>query len=603
MDEVKRRAEQLLQLIEQEKLSQVKKWGQGNSSIKELRLAGEMMFPLNIKKQSFGFDSYPELHLSYPNHYNTRIFTQGSPVLLFNENDEQCNASIRSISDQDIELSLHAEDLPLWISEEKIGLRPQVDEKSFKYMKGILNRILKENTDQLDNHLRSIYSDTKPSSSEEEINFKNKKLNDSQKNAVRYALGKGRVVSIQGPPGTGKTTTLVESILQLVVADKKIIASAPSNTAVDNLAKRLISNGLKVVRLGNTAKIDDKLWSRTPEGIISAPKYQKELKKLRAQVNELQKKADQFKRNFKREDRENRQKWRKEARALKKEIRSISHYHLSKNIEEADVILGTPVGLCDGLISDMKFDVTIVDEAGQCLIPMGFLVMDNAEKVILCGDQSQLPPTVIDREAKKNGLEKSILEESLNNNTPDILLNTQYRMPPEIASFSSNYFYNGQVESFKKNDAQHLLFYDTAGAGYKEEQSDDGSRWNSEELNVIEEIISQYNIKNATFISPYSAQVSAAKKQLPENIKCSTIDGFQGQEDEVILISLVRNNEEGQIGFLSDYRRMNVALTRSKSKLYVVGDSVTLAGDEFYQSFIDYVEANNAYRSVFELIY
>jgi superfamily I DNA and/or RNA helicase len=463
--------------------------------------------------------------------------------------------------------------------------------------------LVKGSTNQLDYHLRSIYSESKPTEFQKDLEFKNQELNDSQKQSVRLALGKGRIVSIQGPPGTGKTTTLVEAIHQLVKTNKKVIASAPSNTAVDNLAKRLIRNGLNIVRLGNTAKIDDDLWSKTPEGIISAPNYQKEFKKLRAQVNELQKKAEQFKRNFTKEDRENRRIWRKEARVIKKEIRELTHYHLSKHIKNADVILGTPIGLCNGLISEINFDVTVIDEAGQCLIPMGYLVMDNAEKVILCGDQSQLPPTVIDRKAEKNGLGKSILEEVLIDNTPDTLLSVQYRMPPQIATFSSNYFYKGIVKSFKKDEGQHLLFYDTAGAGYKEEESEGGSKHNPEELKIVQKIITQNNLKSATFISPYSAQVRAAKKELPEGIKCSTIDGFQGQEHDVVIISLVRNNENGKIGFLSDYRRMNVALTRSSSMLYIVGDSVTLAGDNFYQSFIDYVESNSAYRSVFELLY
>ncbi len=603
MDHITHRAKELIELIELEKSSQYERWEVNTSSMKELRQTGEVMFPLKINKHTFSFDSYPELHLSYPNNYDTRIFSQGSPVILFSENNEQCSASIRSINDQDIELSLNTEDIPLWVSEEKVGIRPQVDEKSFKYMKGILNSLIKGTTNELGDHLHSIYSESKPSDCQNDLEFRNKKLNNSQKHSVRLTLGEGRVVSIQGPPGTGKTTTLVEAIHQHVKINRKVVASAPSNAAVDNLAKRLIQNGLNIVRLGNTAKVDNALWPKTPEGIISAPNYQKEFKKLRAQANELQKKAEQFKRNFTKEDRENRKLWRKEARAIKKEIRELTHYHLSKHIKNADVILGTPIGLCDGLISDINFDVALIDEAGQCLIPMGFLVMDNAEKVILCGDQFQLPPTVIDRKAEKEGLAKSILEEALLDGTPDALLSIQYRMPPQIATFSSNYFYKGMVKSFKKDEGQHLLFYDTAGAGYKEEVSEQGSRHNPEELQIAQKIILQNNINSATFISPYSAQVRAAKKELPEGIKCMTIDGFQGQEDDVIIISLVRNNEEGKIGFLSDYRRMNVALTRSSSMLYIIGDSVTLAGDNFYQSFIDYAESNGAYKSVFELLY
>ena len=229
--------------------------------------------------------------------------------------------------------------------------------------------------------------------------------------------------------------------------------------------------------------------------------------------------------------------------------------------------------------------------------------MDNAKRVILCGDQKQLPPTVISKKAKKNGLDRSILEEALQQNEADVMLDLQYRMPPVIADFSANYFYDGKLRSAKKNTEDHLDFYDTSGAGFKEVKDENGSIFNPEEIEMVTKIIEEQSIKEATFISPYAAQVRRAKSTLPKNINCSTIDGFQGQEDDVIIISLVRNNEEGEIGFLSDYRRMNVAMTRARKKLIVIGDSATLGGNEFFGAFISHCEEQNVYRSVFELMY
>jgi superfamily I DNA and/or RNA helicase len=605
MIDISKKAEALLELLNKEQKSQSNRWGNDEDSIKTLRNAGELLYPLNVKKHSYSFDDFPTIQVHYSNDYNERIFTAGASVLVFNEEGEECKASIRSVDDRELELLLFKEELPSWVLEDKIGLKPQVDEKSFTYMKGILRSVINDDTNQLSKHLEAIYNSTLVSEKTEEeiLSLNNESLNSSQQEAIKKSLGSDQITTIQGPPGTGKTTTLVEIIQQFTNRKQKVIASAPSNTAVDNLAIRLLSAGIKIIRLGNTAKVNEAVWSRTPEGILASPVYQKQLKKLRIEVNELRKKAQQYKRTFTKEDRENRKMWRNQAREITKEIRALTQYHLSKQIEEADVILGTPVGICHGLIKEITFDVGIIDEAGQCLTPMGFLVMDNAKKIILCGDQQQLPPTVIDRKAEKEGLGVSILEEALQGNPPNALLTVQYRMPMQIAAFSSNYFYQGLVESWKTNEGEHLLFYDTAGAGYKEQESEDGSKWNSEELDVIEKIIQQRKITNATFISPYSAQVRAAKKVLPKSIKCSTIDGFQGQEDEIIIISLVRNNEEGSIGFLRDHRRMNVAMTRAKSTLVIVGDSATLSGDKFYQEFLDYVEQENVYKSVFEIMY
>tara|TARA_B100000508_G_C11465688_1_gene282155 strand:- start:11056 stop:12873 length:1818 start_codon:yes stop_codon:yes gene_type:complete len=605
MNLIIQRAKQLIELVEEEQKTQLDRWNENESNLKVLRSSGELMFPLKINKYNFSVNNSPTLEVSYPNYYNERLFDRGTSILIFDEEQNKCKGMLSECDDQNLSVQLYLDDFPEWVYENKIGIIPHADEKTFRFMLGILNSIVNEKSALLVKHLQSIYNNDKnigDADGKTELKI-NDELNDSQKKAVERSLGGDRIVTIQGPPGTGKTTTLVEVIQQLKANKQKVIASAPSNTAVDHLATKLIDSGIKILRLGNEVKVSDDLLDHTPNGILAQPNNQKQLKKLKAQVNELRKKASQFKRSFTAEDRENRKKWRAEAREINKEIRSLSNYIISKHIEEADVILGTPVGLCDSSIKEIKFDVGIIDEAGQCLTPLGFLVMDNAKRVILCGDQKQLPPTVISKKAKKNGLDRSILEEALQQNEADVMLDLQYRMPPVIADFSAIYFYDGKLRSAKKNTEDHLDFYDTSGAGFKEVKDENGSIFNPEEIEMVTKIIEEQSIKDATFISPYAAQVRRAKSTLPKNINCSTIDGFQGQEDDVIIISLVRNNEEGEIGFLSDYRRMNVAMTRARKKLIVIGDSATLGGNEFFGAFISHCEEQNVYRSVFELMY
>lgn len=605
MNTIEHKIKELKKLLEQEHKSQLERWDDEKDSRKELRQAGELLHPLQVLKHGFDYNSIPVINVHYANDYNPRLFSDGTQIVLFNENNDQCSGNIRAVNDRSFEIQLFDEEVPIWILEDTIGMKPKVDEKSFKYMMGLLGKAETDKSVIINKHLNQIYGDDTltQQQNQESLKWNNHLLNDSQKHAVQTAFSQSGVVTIQGPPGTGKTTTLVELIQQLNAKGEKVIASAPSNTAVDNLALKLIAEGVKIIRLGNTAKVETALWSATPEGILAIPEHQKQLKKLRKEAEEYQKKAQQYKRNFTQEDRENRKLWRKEARKIKAEIRSISNYILSREIEQADVILGTPVGLCDGLIKDITFDIAIIDEAGQCLIPMGFLVMDNAEKVVLCGDQQQLPPTVIDREAEREGLGKSILEETLQGKEATALLSLQYRMPPEIADFSSNYFYNGKIDSSKENTGEHLFYYDTAGAGYQEKTGEDGSTWNEDEVAIVEKLLAELPNEKVTIISPYAAQVQKLKEATHQTVKCSTIDGFQGQESDIIILSLVRNNEEGKIGFLTDYRRMNVAMTRAKQKLYVIGDSTTLGGDPFYQSFIEYCEAHNCYHSVFEILY
>lgn len=433
-------------------------------------------------------------------------------------------------------------------------------------------------------------------------------LNPSQQEAVKAIVENDYLKIIHGPPGTGKTTTLIEAIIQLIQKGEKVLVSAPSNTAVDNIAKGLLKYNVKILRIGNTTKVDEDILANTPDGKMQDSKEQKDIKKLKIKAEELRKMAHQYKRHFGREEGNQKRLLLAEVKKIRQEIRKIRDYFYSTQLEKADVILGTPIGISDNLDSKTPFDTLIIDEAGQTLEPLAWLIFPYAQKWVLAGDPFQLPPTVLSREAEKLGLNQSILEQGIKNCEDIYFLNTQYRMREAIAAFSSAYFYNNLLLSPKNKSnlhEEHILFYDTAGTGFEEETGEDGaSLMNSGELSVINNIIEQLDLekKNITFISPYSAQIELAKKTLAKEIKIKTIDSFQGQENECIIISLVRSNDEANIGFLSDYRRMNVALTRAKEKLIIIGDSSTLANDSFYEKLLNHIEGKNAYRSAWEFI-
>jgi len=612
----------LKSLLRMEEENQEKKWFEkdtslsadrtyrqaGRRGIKELRREGAIIHPLSLKNKQFGVTDQPISVFTFSHGVSQSVFNEGTPISLFCvDNDEVVNGQILSLDSSQVEVLLYADDFPTWIDEKNVGIKRLPDHRSFKAMHGVLKSIEEgrnKNTQLLFEYIHGLKEiPEQPESTIPSIEVSN--LNEYQTEAIHSGLSDVPVQFFHGPPGTGKTTTLVALIEEYKKQDLKVIASAPSNAAVDHLAEKLLEKDISIVRLGNTAKVNQDVWKHTPDGILSRDEFHKPLKKLKIKANEYRKLARQYKRSFGKEEREQRQKMYGEFKALKKEIKSTTDYYISKYVDAADVVLGTPVGLMNSLIADIDFDVAILDEAGQCIEPMAWLVLDRGNKAILSGDHLQLPPTVIDQKAAKGGLDKSILERILSTQIPRHLLQVQYRMTPEIAGFSSSYFYDNQLQSVNESISDSFVFYDTAGADFDEErESNNSSYHNHSELNIIsthyEKWIQPYS--SAVFISPYANQVEKAKKEL-NNIQVSTIDAFQGQEAELIILSLVRSNENRNIGFLSDYRRMNVALTRAQKKLIVIGDSTTLTGDPFYDQFVQYADKINAYHSIYELIY
>ncbi len=577
-------------------------------SLKQLKAEGLALHPIIVVKKNFGYADYPEItfKLSFPP--EASLFKDGAAIECFIANEEPVKGILLQLDGKNGEFRLFAPDFPDWIEDDGVGIKLTPDTRTTTIMKKVLNEL--EQNKNLFSLFEKIHNDAveknEPSFlNSNHISFVNKQLNQSQQQAVTAILQNTGVTIVHGPPGTGKTTTLIEAVIQLIKTGEKVLVSAPGNTAVDNIAKGLIERGVKLLRVGNTTKVNDSIFAYTPEGKLNNSKQQKEIKQLKIRAEEFRKMALKYKRNFGKAEREQRNLLFKEVKNIRTEIKQLQVYNEEKLFAEADVIAGTPIGLYDADLRKLKFTTIILDEAGQCIEPLAWCIFPIAEKIVLAGDHFQLPPTVLSNEATRAGFNQSILEKAVDKITAVFLLNMQYRMREAIAGFSSNYFYDGKLLTppHLQNNKPHVIFIDTAGSGFNETKGQDGvSMQNEGELRIAQKVMETEMLTAAVtaFISPYSGQVAAAKELFAQEIRISTIDSFQGQEMENIIISLVRSNDDGDIGFLKDYRRTNVAITRAKEKLIVIGDSATIGADKFYSEFLSYVEQCGVYKTVWE---
>ncbi len=599
----------LLQCINLEEKEQVKRYSiDEQHSLKALKAEGLALHPLIVTRKNFGYADYPEISFRIQFPPDANQFKDGATIECFFAGEQPIKGVLLSLDGKVGEFRLFAPDYPDWIEDNGVGIKLAPDQRTTLLMKTALQNLPQQKEmfglfERL--HATSSIAKKQIDLEEKPLDFKNKNLNDSQQQAVKAIVQNKDIAIVHGPPGTGKTTTLIEAIVQLIKAEEKILVSAPSNTAVDNIAKGLIQQGVKVLRIGNMSKVDEQIFAHTPEGRLANSNQQKDIKALKIRAEEFRKMALKYKRSFGKAEREQRNLLFKEVKDIRTEIKKLQQYNEEKLFAEADLILGTPIGLCDSKIKNITFHTLVIDEAGQCIEPLAWCIFPLAEKIVLAGDHLQLPPTVLSNEAAQLGFNKSILEISIDNIRNVFLLNTQYRMREAIAGFSSAYFYNGllQTATHLNNTGKHIHFIDTAGTGHNEEKGKDGhSLQNEGELHIIQKLIEreQLDISQTAFISPYSGQVVIAKEILPKSLRISTIDSFQGQEKENIILSLVRSNDDGDIGFLKDYRRMNVAITRAKEKLFIIGDSATIAADKFYDAFLTYVEAHGEYVSAWE---
>ena len=600
----------LINCINLEEKEQIKRYSLDQQhSLKALKAEGLAIHPITITRKNFGYADYPEIHfkINYPT--ETSLFKDGVAIECFCTNQEPVKGVLLHIDGKNGECRLLAPDFPDWVEDDGVGIKLAPDQRTTTVMKTALNNI--EQNKHLNDLFIKIHTPTKVTTSNiidtanTQLTFKNKQLNFSQQQAIDAITKNELITIVHGPPGTGKTTTLVEAILQLVKNNEKVLVSAPSNTAVDNIVKGLIAQGITVLRVGNTSKVDAAIFAHTPEGKLQNSKQLKEIKQLKIRAEEFRKMALKYKRSFGKSEKEQRNLLFKEVKNIRTEIKKIQAYNEDKLYVEANVIAGTPIGLYDAKLNNIHFETLVIDEAGQCIEPLAWCIFPFVKKYVLAGDHLQLPPTVLSNTAAQLGLNKSILEASIESIENIFLLNTQYRMREMIAGFSSHYFYQGLLHTAHhlKNICNHITFIDTAGSGFNEQKGKDGtSLQNDGELQIIQKLLADETINTANIacITPYAGQVAAAKELFGNDIRISTIDSFQGQEKHTIILSLVRSNDENEIGFLKDYRRMNVAITRAQEQLIVIGDSATIGGDVFYNAFLLYVEKHGCYKSVWE---
>jgi DNA polymerase III delta prime subunit len=448
-------------------------------------------------------------------------------------------------------------------------------------------------------------------------------LNDAQRKAVRFALSARDVALIHGPPGTGKTTAVVELIRRAVGRGEKVLACAPSNLAVDNIFERLLAVGARAVRLGHPARVLAALRAHTLDLLVERHPDVRLARKLVKEAMGLFRRAARHTRA--KPPPGARQDTRQEAKSLLADARRLEAQAVEHILDTADVVCATTTGLDDELLRARRFGLGVIDEACQSTEPGCWIPLSRCERVVLAGDHCQLPPTVVSPEAAAGSFNVSLFERLAALGGPSIArrLTVQYRMHQAIMDFPSREFYDGELEA-DATVCGHLLadlpgviaapltrspveFIDTAGAGFDEEVEPDGeSRLNSQEAALVCRKVrllldSGLAAGHIAVIAPYAAQVRLLRELLSEDgLEVDSVDGFQGREKEAVVISLVRSNPEGEIGFLGDVRRMNVAMTRARRKLLVVGDSATLSGHPFYRRMIDYFEGLGAYRTVWE---
>lgn len=578
-------------------------------TLKQLKAEGLALHPLIVTKKSFGYADYPEISfkLSFPPENN--LFRDGAAIECFIAGEEPVKATLLSIDGKSGEFRLFAPDFPDWIEDNGVGIKLAPDTRTTSIMKKVLT--------ELENNkiLFTLFNDWHTTAGslvktvpiqQPGLNFYNQKLNQSQQLAVQTICNTtDATVIVHGPPGTGKSTTLAEAIRQLVKRGEKVLVAAPSNAAVDHLSRVLIQAGLNLLRVGNSSKTDAALFQYTIEGKLAGNKSQKDIKDLRIRADEFRRMALKYKRSFGKAEREQRNLLFKEVKAIRTEIKKLQAYHEEKLFSEASVIAGTPIGLYDAGVDHLHFNTLFLDEAGQCIEPLAWCIFPLADKIVMAGDHLQLPPTVLSQEAIRLGFNQSVLETAIDHTSSVILLDTQYRMRESIAGFSSSYFYNNLLKTaeYLADETHHLTFIDTAGSGEEEKPGSDGvSLCNEGELQLaVKWMEEQHWLPEETaFISPYAGQVAIAKEIFPASMRISTVDSFQGQEKKNIIVSLVRSNSDGEIGFLKDYRRMNVAITRAKEQLLVIGDSATIGADPFYLAFLSWVEKAGVYRTIWE---
>lgn len=623
----------LLDLLEAERQEDRRSYQQllQRTSVMERRESGLTWYPVAIRGTEIGRGDYLTVELERTTNQDiSHQLRFGSSAALFSNHNSETNRVEGIISHQSgnkLRLTLRTDELPDWAGDGKLGIDLLFDENSYSEMSSALRQASAIN-EKSGNPLVSILAGSRQPGFEKMPPLAFAGLNESQNRVVTNIVAAHELAIVHGPPGTGKTTTLVQAIQTLLDRESgQILVVAPSNTAVDLLTEKLSFKGLNVLRIGNPVRVSEKLSALTLESKMSMHPSFREIRRLKKQAGEYRNLAHKYKRNFGKAEREQRKALFNEAHKLIAEVESIEQYIMNDVIGRAQVITATPVGSNHYSVRQLSYHTVVIDEAGQALEPACWIPIIKARKLVMAGDHFQLPPTIKSQEAAHGGLANTLLEKAAHAfPSAVVMLDEQYRMNELIMQYPSKVFYENRLKA-NVAVAQHTLlpgepplaFIDTAGCGF-EEKSEGTSVTNEEEaiflrnhlVSLCQTLSVSYNDENfpsIAVISPYRRQVLLLQdlilggtELLPyvNYMSVNTIDSFQGQERDIVYISLVRCNNEGAIGFLSDIRRMNVAMTRARKKLIIIGDSATLSRDPFYDGLIAFSQQAGCWHSAWE---
>ncbi len=545
------------------------------------------------------------------------LFEYGRPVCFFTQDATghlsylDFSATVNYVDEDRMVVILPNPDALLALQgKEVLGVQLYFDETSYRLMFDALKRVISAKNNRLA-ELREIFHGAQPASSFSFQPIRFPWLNPAQEAAVNKVLHAKDVAIVHGPPGTGKTTTLVEAIYETLHRESQVLVCAQSNMAVDWISEKLVDRGVSVLRIGNPSRVNDKMLSFTYERRFESHPDYPHLWGIRRAIREL------YSRNRKGAEREN---IRQKINSLKDRATELEIRINESLFSEARVIACTLASSANRLLMGQKFGTLFIDEAAQALEAACWIPIAKADRVIFAGDHCQLPPTVKCYEALRGGLGETLMQAVVRNKPGVVsLLTLQYRMNDEIMRFSSEWFYGGVLRSAPEVKYRSILDFDTPiewmnteGMDCNEEfVGESYGRINKPEAELCIGQLKRYITRigrerflseriDVGIISPYKAQVQYLRQLMKRDsffkpyrqlITVNTVDGFQGQERDVILISLVRANEEGQIGFLNDLRRMNVAITRARMKLIILGDASTLTRHAFYRKLYDYIKS------------
>ena len=628
------------------------------ASIQERQRRGLTWYPITITKEDIGFGGKVVLELERPaGQQGLHLFQVGSKALLFSNalghsDTDRLTLSgvITSVRRNKLLLATNKEELPDWVGSGgklgggKLGIDLTFDEVSYREMDQALGEVISARGNRLA-ELRDVLLGAQPASfrahKADDLYYPSyypSPLNDSQLAAVCHVITAQDVAIIHGPPGTGKTTTLVQAILETIRRERRVLVCAPSNTAVDLLTEKLAERGVNVIRMGNPSRVSSLLLEHTLDARVMAHPSYSTMRSMRQTADQHRQTASERVRHFGFEERQHRQFLKEEARMLIQAADDLERFINEDVLESVQVITCTLVGASNRNIRHLTFETVFLDEAAQALEPGCWIPIAKGQRVVLAGDHHQLPPTVKSEKAAREGLRETLFEKCIKRQPATArMLTVQYRMHEHIMGFSSEHFYDGQLEphhsvrhagleAYDERFAPDLPveFLDTAGFGFLEVTIPESrSTANPEEADLLlkrlaqllapyDQIEHEQNPLTIGVIAPYRAQINYLKDAIEQNdhlngllqhrmLSVGTVDSFQGQERDIIAISLTRSNHHGDIGFLADIRRMNVGMTRARRKLLLVGDSSTLSANPFFVDLLAYVKRMGGYRTAWEI--